>query len=754
MEILALRLCGDVELTSVSGAVVEPVLGAKALALLAFLALEPGIHQREELTTLLWGDSPEEKAKASLRQALTHLRDALHDALRIDRTTVELVGPLVCDVTEFVRLAPIDANAALAIDVPACLATLRSRCGRSFEEWTVEKRAELTGHYATLLGASARDALARRAWHDAITLAQRWQKLDPFVDAPTATLVEAQYLAGEGDAALASYARHLARLTDEAMRPPGRALAALAARIKQDASARMSTRKATERWYEQTTSFMASLIGRSSEWTVMTRAWEHVTVAGSHVLLIDGEPGVGKSRLIEDFLRWVTAKEGVVLRGRGYDGRAAPPFGAVIEALHTSLDAPGLAGADPEWLAEVSRLLPELRQRFPGLPVASGGTSAADGWRLFEGIAQLLLVVAEESPLVISIDDLLWCDADSCSLLHFLVRRLAEARVLWCVTLTVGEVERDAPAAGLARALRVTRFTSHITLRALSENDVWQLIRELGRVASPIDGRRLAARVHEVTAGNPFYVIELLKTLFAEELLTVDAATGAWIVPASVLSNPETHHLAPTVHEAIASRMACLPDDLSAVLISLAASGRGCRADVLSHLHGISRLHAATLGDRLVDRHLAEDIDGTYRCAHPMIAAVVKDRLTTSRRREVNRALATALEVLLPSRGDGAIEVGEIARFAEQAGDRPMTHRYALLASETALQQCAYDEALSWLDVASAAADTSGESDAVNSVKARLLSQAGWNEPPAARAPVSLTLRHVERRDIDLPTSV
>src|SRR5215218_6401286 len=127
MPTLALRLCGDVVLCSPEGAPVEPPLGAKTLGLLAYLALEPGTHRREQVTALLWGDYPEERARASLRQALTHLRDALGDDLRIDRSTVELTGHLACDATDFLRLATTDATAALAIEVPRFLEGLSIR---------------------------------------------------------------------------------------------------------------------------------------------------------------------------------------------------------------------------------------------------------------------------------------------------------------------------------------------------------------------------------------------------------------------------------------------------------------------------------------------------------------------------------------------------------------------------------------------------------------------------------------------------
>jgi DNA-binding SARP family transcriptional activator len=743
-----LRLCGDVVLCSADRVPIAPPLGAKALGLLAFLALEPGSHRREELTALLWGDSPEEKARASLRQALTHLRDALGDAIRVDRSTVELAGPLDCDASDFLRLAAVDRAAALAIDVPKFLTGLTVRNCQTFQEWVDETRTVLVSRYAALLASGARDAMARRAWPEARQLAERWHRLDVLADEPIAVLVEAQYLGGDRSGALATYARHVTLLSKEVGRTPDRALATLAARIEQTAAPRGSKR-ATEKWYEHAPSFDGSLVGRGREWDGLKNVWESLRADGSRVALIEGEPGVGKTRLADDFLRWVTSRGGLVLRGRGSHARGGAPFGAIIEALRGTLDAPGLAGVDAEWLAEVARVLPELRRRFSALPDVSAH-APADGWRLFEGVAQVLLALSEDRPLAVMIDDLQWCDADSCGLLHFLVRRLADSRVLWCATFTVGEVERDAPAARLWRALRSIRGAAHVALGPLSQEDVWQLVRELGRVESPTAGQRLATRIHEVTAGNPFYVIELLKTFFAQDILTVDPETKAWIVSPTAVENGG-YSYAPTVHDAIADRIECLPDELHAVLISIASAGRGCRAELLSHLHGISRLHAAMLGDALVERHLVVEEDGAYACAHPTIGAVVRARLTTSRRREVHRALALSLELLHPPGTRASFEAGEIARHADQAGDRSMAHRYALQAAEASVARCAYDEALSWLDLAAGSATTDDESEVVDRTTARVLDLAGWREAPPVRGRVSLATRRVEAADLDLP---
>ena len=113
MPSVSLTLCGSVAVTGEG--VSATSLSAKSLALLAYLALEPAAHSREELTALLWGEYPEEKARASLRQALMHLREVLPDCIHVDRTSVALAGDVECDVITFGRLAKDSPRAAAEI---------------------------------------------------------------------------------------------------------------------------------------------------------------------------------------------------------------------------------------------------------------------------------------------------------------------------------------------------------------------------------------------------------------------------------------------------------------------------------------------------------------------------------------------------------------------------------------------------------------------------------------------------------------
>ena len=725
-----------------------PQPGAKGLALLTFLVLEPGPHTREELAGLLWGESPEAEARASLRQALKQLRTVLGEIIRCDRAVIELAVTVECEVATFRRLVAGDPQRALTADIPRFMAGFSIRHAPQFDEWVSATRRDLLQRFEHAISSMAREAMGQRRWRDVVDLADRWLRCDPLSDEAARLAVEARYLSGDRGAALTRFNEYRAVLARETGCEPSRDLLNLVRRVEADA-APTSARPITDEWYARAPSFKTSLIGRQLEWSSLLKDWKTVRRGAGRIVLIEGEAGVGKSRLAEEFLRWVVAEGGTVLRGRGYDLRPGIPYEPVVEVLREAIGAPGLAGTAPEWLTEVTRLLPELRQRFPALPEPGAATDPAEGWRLFEGVVQLVLALAAERPVVISLDDLQWCDDDSCNLLRFLIRRTEQAPVFWLGTFCLGEFERDAASARLCRVLRAQQHASVVSLGPLTEEELWQMIREMGHVSKPTGARRFATRIFGVTAGNPFYAIELLKTMFAQGLFAVDEDSGEWTALSGAVTGGIEFPVSRTVHDVIAERIERLPEQLNEVLITIAVAG-GCRTEVLSHVHGISRLHAAAVGDALADRRLVVEEGGVYRCAHPVIAHVVRDGLTATRRREVHRTLALALErLVIPDEGRDAAR--EIARHADRGGEPALAHRFALVASEGAVERYAFAEALSWLDLAASNARGPAEGSAVNRLTANVLEAAGWSEvPPLTKLGGPIT-RELEREDFDLP---
>lgn len=744
-----LTLLGPPALLGADGRPVTPQPGAKALGLLAFLALEPRPHTREELAGLLWGESPEPEARASLRQALKHLRGVLGDLVRTDRRQVDLAAPLSCDVLEFRRRLPLAAREAAAAEVPRFLAGFSVRHAPRFEEWVSETRLALIAEFTEVLGRLSREAMAEWRWRDSVEYAERWLSCDPLSDEAVRLAIEARYLAGDRGAALARFAEYRGLLQRETGCEPSRSLVNLVRRVEADAG-QASPRPVSDEWYARAPSFEVSLIGRDEAWLTLTREWKAASRGRERIVLVEGDPGVGKSRLAEEFLRWVVAGGGTALRGRGLETRTGLPYAPMVEVLRGALAIPGLAGTAPEWLTEAARLLPELRSLFPGLPEPPTPADPAEAWRLNEGVAQLVASVAAERPLAIAIDDLHWFDEDSCTLLHFLIRRLEAAPVFWLGSLTLGELERDAPASRLCRALRSRAGAETVLLNPLSEDDVWRLVREMGHVSTPTGGRRFAGRIHRITGGNPFYIVELLKAMFAQGLLSVDEETGEWTAAPAALEAGREFPVSRSVQDLIATRIERLPGDLAEVLLTLAvAGGSGCRPEVLSHVHGISRLHAAALCDALVGRRLVVEDRGTYRTAHPVIGHVVRDGVSPPHRAEVHRILAITLDRLADP-GSQRVAAGEIARHADRGGEPALACRAALLASEAAVQRYAFAEALAWLDLAAAAADGSAQAE-VNRRTADVLEVAGWSEVPATARGGPPATREIVQEDLDLP---
>jgi DNA-binding SARP family transcriptional activator len=747
---VVLNLLGPPAVSFPTAETSAPQLSAKALALLTYLVLEPGPHTREKLAGLLWGESTDDEARASLRQALKHLRGQLGEALRCDRSLIELTGIVECPVKDFRKQVVQEPRLATELDIPSFLAGFSVRHAPQFDEWLTEVRRGLLRQYQDALGRMAREAMGQWRWRDAVDLANRWLSTDPLSDEAVRLGIEARYLSGDRGGALARYQEYRATLMRETGCEPSRSLLNLVRRVESDA-APVNARPITDEWYARAPSFQASLIGRKQEWVALTKAWKAVRRGGGRIILIEGEPGVGKSRLAEDFLRWIVADGGSVLRGHGYDVRAGLPYEPVVEILRDAISTPGLAGAAPEWLTEAAKLLPELRQRFPNLPEAAPPTDVSAGWRLFESVAQILLALAAEQAIAVSLDDLHWCDDDSCNLLRFLIRRTEKAPILWLGTVTLGEVERDAPSARLCRVLRAKSHATVLSLGPLSEEELWQMIREIGHLSTPTGARRFANRIFGVTAGNPFYVIELLKTMFAQGLLAVDAESGEWTVsPGAMGEQGRDFPVSQTVHDVIAERVERLPEELRDVLVTVAVAGAGCRTEVLSHVHGISRLHAASVGDALVDRRLVVEEGGVYRCAHPVIGHVVRDSLTVSRRRELHRTLALAIERTISPQQDIRELAREIARHADRGGEPELAYRFALLAGQAAIERYAFAEALSWLDLAAGNAGGEEEANAVNQLTAHVLEAAGWTEAPRLAELGGPLTRELQREDLDL----
>ena len=676
---------------------------SKSLALLSYLILEPGAHSRDELATLLWGDSRDEAARTSLRQALMQLRTLLGDGLRADRDRVELTCDVECDVRQFLAACDKAPATAAGFDVARFMNGIVVPHAPAYEEWVDRTRTMLERRHVQALRAAMREAMAASRWHEGASLGIRWLEHEPLSDEAVRLVAESEFMAGDPGAALARLSAYIERSRVEDGRPPGAALVALKLRIETDPAHRP---RSTRAGAEATTAAPTSrLVGREAQWRVLNDIWHEIAAGTGRAVLLEGEVGMGKTRLADEWLRWVRAQGGTVLRGRGHDTGTPTPYGPIVEALRSGRDAPGVGGTAPEYLAEVARLLPELRQMFPKLPAAGEAADTAERSRLFEAIAQLFLALADEKPVVLLIDDLQWCDGETCALLQFMLERLESVAVAVVLTVRLGDLDREAPAARLFRSMRAHADASIIQVNPLTEAEVRELVRESGALRTDDRITGLATGIYRATDGNPFHVVELLKTLVAGGAIGIDVDSGEWLAWGDAdVGDDAKVPLPAVVRETIAARVARLPNEMRHAVSTVAVCAAPCSAALLGQVHGMSRLHASAVCEELVERLLLREDDGEYSCAHPVITYVVRGMVTKSRRAETHRAIAMGMEAITPDANVGAV-AGVIAKHAERGKERAMTYYYALLASDDAKLRGVMADTSMWLDVATKYAD-------------------------------------------------
>ena len=377
-----------------------------------------------------------------------------------------------------------------------------------------------------------------------------------------------------------------------------------------------------------------SLQERDDSWRVLSEAFTRVEQQRrSELFLIRGEAGVGRSRLLEDTIAWTSARGATVLHARLALSNMALSYATLGALLRSGIDAPGLGGIDGVYLRELMTLVPELSSRFRGIE-RSPSTSGVPGWSLLDAVSQALRAMGEDAPVVIAIDDATWCDRESGGMLQSLIEQLSQEPILWLATMS----DDDASTASTLPAFLSTHATQ-LTLESLTALSIAAMVRE----SSELDAEwsAFADSVHAVTHGVPALVHAVLAQMLAEyggDWQSVRLATATVPVPEPA--------------NAMVRRIDSLSDMEREVLIALALLVEGLQLTpeewketpsltphLLSHVHGISRLRAARIGESLVELRLARVSNSGLQCISPVIAKFMVTNGSSIMRDELRRRL-------------------------------------------------------------------------------------------------------------------
>jgi len=649
----------------------------KALAALVYLALEARPVARDSLLALLWPEG--EQARGALRTTLAYLRRGLGPAAdRLQAEGDHLAFALAAgDDLDTLALEAAAQETAASAD-PALLQSAAARyhgdflAGFSpagapeFDTWAAARRE----HYHRLLGQVldrlSRQQLDARQYAAGLETARRWCLHDPLDEAAWRRLMQLQLAAGDRAEVLKTFEAMRQRLSQELGLAPGREATQLAEQARRAVGGADSARPAAARPLPAAPAHPLSrplpFVGRLEEHRQLVAAFR---APAPQLVVISGEAGIGKTRLAEEFAAWAAAQGAEVLRGRAFEAGGRLPYQPLVDALRArvaAINAPEDLLPDA-WLAELSRLLPELRERYPDLP-APGGDDDLARTRLPEAVARLLRGLAQRAggPVLILLDDLQWADAASLDMLAYLARRPA-AEALPLLVLATARAEALAPSqplagwlAGLARDVPLTRLAPG----PMSADDVTQLLHGLGLAEG--DTAELSAWLAAETRGQPFFMAETLKAL---------AASG-W--PPKV---PARGLLPPGIREMILARLTGLLPAGRELLAAAAVLGRPASFDELGAVAGLDDAAGLTALDAaLAARLLVEAGEPRpYLLAHDQIREVLLAEAGQARRRVFHRRALSALAPAAPPRVSPARALGAGASRAACGAGPPCAGR-------------------------------------------------------------------------------
>jgi DNA-binding SARP family transcriptional activator len=695
---LGICVLGELTVES-SGRQIELSGSWRARSLLAWFALNPGVHPRGDVASRFWPNVLDSSARASLRNALWTLRRALGDeadgALIATRDRVGLEGPpdVWVDAAAFrEHVAAGKLEEALALSRGDVLAGLD-------EEWVYEYRDLHREQLSELLERLAAQAEAEGDLAGAIAATRRRARLDPLAEDAQRALIARLARSGDRAGALAAYDRLRERfrrelgisLSDEtrAVIHEVRRGQAFGERPREHAAGpaeRESTRSGGD-WRpgdpfplppRLRTRAPTALVGRERELSVLRELWRGVRAGeGARLALVTGEAGIGKSRLVRELSLEGREQGAVVLHGSADEDLLVPHQHLVAAFEHFFAVA-----APDELRRRVGSRAADLEPIAPGLSELTGSPGEAvpqsRRYRLYEAVAGLLDELSAETPVLVLIDDLQWADQTTAAILRYAMEARPEMRALVLATQRPADVPATGPTAEALQRLSQGQYVERLPLFGLSDSEIAEL-------AQGLSGRKLAGElvrgIRAETAGNPFFVLEVVRDLS-------DSDSTASVLSLARAEVPER------VRDVVNLRLARLDEATVRLLTVAAVIGSEFELaplEVISDLDGDDL--AAALDEAVAGAVLTEttESDGeSFSFSHALVRRTLLTRLTRANRRRVHARVADALEA---TRGDEALlEIAHHLCEALPAADRERALHYATRAAERATSALAYAE--------------------------------------------------------------
>ena len=663
----------------------SPSLSSRSLELLAFLVVHAGVPQhRSHLAELFWPESTEAQARTNLRRELHNLRVSLagDPSLDIQPATLTWRDAPSCrvDVRTFERerLAAERAKASgepeeWLLHAEAAISEYRGEFMPGLmDQWALESAADFLQRCIDLYDAVVRALRDLGELGRACYAARRRIQLMPFEEVGYRSLMELEIELGDRAAAVSTYHRCFTLLERELGVSPDPATTAIVETLLKQSKQSSGQAMLNGTVHVPLRRAQAAFVGRDRELEALISRWRVADAGESHLALVTGDPGVGKTRLVAELAAFVAAEGAVVASARCFGQPGGVAFAPIAEWLRCPEIRSTTASLEPEWRIEVARLV----ERESGSPLGSRATSnltlqpEGNSWariQFFEGLARATLSTGR--PTLLVLDDLQWCDQETVTWLVYLLRFGTDSRLLVAATARSDTLSNNREVAATVRALTSGGSAFRLELAPLEAADTAALASQLmGRALMEPDKELL----HAATGGFPLFVVEA-----AQSQRLSGRSDPIAVADMGGVLHRRLEETSPNAQE---------------VAHLAAAIGRNFTLDLLLEACDLDSDSLVAAVDELWHQRIFMERNAEYDFSHDLLRDAAYSSVSSARQWLLHRRVAQGLELLHGGHID--VVASELAEQYNRAGRPDRALPYFLRAAERAYGLFAFGEAL------------------------------------------------------------